>query len=122
MDDRGWGDLAYHVIIGVDGLVYRGRELDYRGDTATSYDPDRHFLVVVEGNFDNDRPTAEQLDLLRLVLAWAADRFAVDPARIRGHRDWARTACPGDRLYSYVSGDLPADVATQQAAGVRVTG
>lgn len=118
MDERGWGDLAYHYIIGVDGVVWTGREVGLRGDTATSYDPDRHFLVVVEGNFDVVEPTAAQLRALPLVLAWAAATWGVPTDSIAGHKDYAATACPGANLYSYVrSGTLRADVDTVIAAG-----
>ncbi len=118
MDERGWGDLAYHYIIGVDGVVWTGRDVGLRGDTATSYDPDRHFLVVVEGNFDVVEPTPAQLRTLPLVLAWAAATWEVPTASIAGHKDYAATACPGANLYSYLrSGALRADVEAVLAAG-----
>ena len=50
--DRGWPDLAYHFSIDQTGNVYEGRSPEFRGDTATSYDPTGHLLVVLEGNFD----------------------------------------------------------------------
>lgn len=110
---RGWGDIAYHYIIGVDGSVYEARDTLFKGDTGTNYDPAGHFLVVVEGNFEIDVPTAEQLDSLVDVLAWAAQRFDVSPSTIGGHRDHAATSCPGGNLYPYIaSGDLEADVAS----------
>ncbi|MCB1246430.1 MAG: N-acetylmuramoyl-L-alanine amidase [Acidimicrobiia bacterium] len=116
--DRGWGDLAYHYIIGVDGTVYEGRDTRYAGDTGTNYDPDGHFLVVVEGNFEVEYPTAEQLESLVRVLAWASTEFDIDPNTIAGHRDHASTACPGGHLYPYVaSGDLEADVRALIADG-----
>ncbi|MGI9528728.1 MAG: N-acetylmuramoyl-L-alanine amidase [Acidimicrobiia bacterium] len=108
---RGWGDLAYHYIIGVDGTVYEARDTRYRGDTGTNYDPSGHFLLVVEGNFEVDEPTDEQLESLVRVLAWASQRFDVSPATIGGHRDHASTACPGGNLHPYIaSGDLENDV------------
>lgn len=110
---RGWGDLAYHYIIGVDGTVYEARDTRYRGDTGTNYDPTGHFLVVVEGNFEVDEPTDEQLESLVQVLAWASQRFDVSPSTIGGHRDHASTACPGGNLHPYIaSGDLENDVRT----------
>ncbi len=108
---RGWGDLAYHYIIGVDGTVYEARDTSYEGATGTNYDPNGHFLVVLEGNFDNDTPTQKQLDSLVTVLAWAATEFNVAPSTIGGHRDHASTACPGGNLYPYIAGgQLEADV------------
>jgi hypothetical protein len=110
-EGRGWGDLAYHYIIGIDGTVYEGRATGYAGDTATNYDPTGHFLVVVEGNFEVDQPTRAQLDSLVRLLAWASESFDVAPATISGHRDHASTSCPGGNLYPYIaSGDLQRDV------------
>jgi N-acetylmuramoyl-L-alanine amidase len=118
MGDRGWGDLAYHYIIGIDGTVYEGRDTDYAGDTGTGYDTDGHFLVVVEGNFEIEQPTKAQLDSLVAILAWASYEFDVSPSTVTGHRDHAATACPGANLYPYVAGgDLEADIREALAAG-----
>ena len=62
--DRGWPDLAYHFAIDRDGNIYEGRSTEFRGDTATSYDPTGHFLVVLEGNFDVETPADPQLQSL----------------------------------------------------------
>jgi hypothetical protein len=116
---RGWGDVAYHYIIGIDGTVYKARDTAYAGDTNTNYDPAGHFLVVVEGNFDKEQPTQAQLDSLVRVLAWASLQFAVSPSTIGGHRDHAATSCPGGNLYPYIAtGDLQRDVEELIAEGV----
>jgi hypothetical protein len=101
--DRGWPDLAYHFIVDLNGHVYEGRPLWARGDTGTTYDPTGHFLVCCEGNFDEQEPSAAQLASLVAMLAWAAAEFEVDPATIRGHRDWAATSCPGANLYPFLT-------------------
>jgi hypothetical protein len=107
MDGQGWGDIAYHLLIGIDGTVYQGRDPSYEGDTGTTYDTTGHFLVVVEGNFDNEEPTQEQIDSLTRVLAAASDEFVVSPETISGHRDHAATTCPGTHLHSLIgSGEL----------------
>lgn len=118
LDGRGWGDIAYHLIIGIDGTVYEGRWRDYEGDTGTTYDTTGHFLVVVEGNFDIDRPTRAQLDSLVAVLAGAAQEYGVSPSTITGHRDHAATACPGTHLGSLIdSGEIENRVEALIAAG-----
>jgi hypothetical protein len=112
-NDRGWPDLAYHFAIDQAGNVYEGRPPEFRGDTATSYDPTGHFLVVLEGNFDVEPTYEAQLVILRHLLAWAAVRYSVDASTIKSHRDYARgeTSCPGDNLYPVIeSGDLVRDV------------
>jgi N-acetyl-anhydromuramyl-L-alanine amidase AmpD len=107
MDGLGWGDIAYHYIIGKDGLVYEARPAPFAGDTATNYDPDGHLLVVIEGNFDEENPTQAQLDALVLVVAWSAEEWDVSLDDVSGHRDHAATSCPGANLYPFIaSGDL----------------
>jgi hypothetical protein len=107
MSGQGWPDLAYHVIIGVDGNVYEGRDPAFRGDTGTTYDTAGHFLVVVEGDFEVDHPTPAQLDSLAAVLAWASEHYGVSPATISGHGDHAATLCPGTHLDAFLtSGEL----------------
>ena len=107
MDGLGWGDIAYHYIIGKDGLVYEARPAPFAGDTATNYDPDGHLLVVVEGNFDEEQPTAAQLDALVHVVAWSSEEWEVSLDDVSAHRDHAATPCPGANLYPFIaSGDL----------------
>ncbi len=114
MSGQGWPDLAYHLVIGIDGTVYEGRDPAYRGDTGTTYDTTGHFLVVVEGNFDVDRPTGAQLESLAGVLAWASEHYGVSPSTISGHGDHAATACPGayleDRIHSGALADEVQDL------------
>ncbi|HEY6628299.1 MAG TPA: peptidoglycan recognition family protein [Acidimicrobiia bacterium] len=118
MSGQGWPDIAYHVLIGVDGKVYEGRDPAYRGDTGTSYDTTGHFLVVVEGNFEVEHPTAAQLDSLVKVLAWAAEHYGVSTSTIAGHRDYAATSCPGKYLAQKIdSGEVQADVEGLLAKG-----
>jgi len=111
MNGQGWPDLAYHIVIGVDGRVYEGRDPAFRGDTGTPYDTTGHLLVVVEGNFEVEQPTAAQWTSLEAVLAWASQRYGVSPDTISGHGDHAATLCPGRNLEDRIhSGELAAKV------------
>jgi N-acetylmuramoyl-L-alanine amidase len=96
---RGWPDIAYHILIDRHGHVYEGRPWWARGDTGTDYSPRGHLLVLCEGNFERQAPSRKQVASLVSVLAWAVRRFDIPVFRIRGHRDFASTACPGRRLY-----------------------
>jgi hypothetical protein len=90
-----WPDIPYHFYIAIDGRIGEAREVRFAGDTNTEYDPTGHLLIVVEGNFENERPTPEQLDSLRRMTLWAAKEYGVPPERVAGHGDYARTDCPG---------------------------
>jgi hypothetical protein len=107
MGGQKWPDIAYHVLIGIDGTVYKGRDPAYRGDTATTYDTTGHFLVAVEGNFEVERPSQAQIQSLEMVLAWASEHYGVSPETIGGHGDYAATSCPGRHLEDRIrSGEL----------------
>lgn len=107
-DTQGWIDIAYHVSVDRNGNLYELRNPEIVGDTATSYDPTGHFLVVCEGNFDEEEVTQQQLDGAALAFAWAASKWHIPTETLHGHRDASGdTACPGASLYKYVaSGDL----------------
>jgi hypothetical protein len=118
-DTQGWIDIAYHVSVDRKGNIYRLRDPHLVGDTATSYDPTGHFLVVCEGNFDEEEITEEQLNGAALAFAWAAQQFGISPETLSGHKDESHdTACPGASLYAHVTnGDLKRRVESWVAAG-----
>jgi hypothetical protein len=122
--ERGWPDLAYHFMVDARGNVYEGRPVDAVGDTGTEYDPTGHFLVCCEGNFDEQDVPDAQLASLAAVLAWAAVAHGVSADTISGHRDWAATSCPGDRLYPLIADgtitDMVAGLISRGGAGLSV--
>ncbi|GAB3823826.1 hypothetical protein GCM10028895_31280 [Pontibacter rugosus] len=97
---KAWADIPYHLYIGVNGEVAQGRELKYVGDSNTPYDPAGHLLVVVEGNFETEETTPQQLESLRIVVPALAERFQIAADSIGGHKDFALTSCPGRGLYA----------------------
>jgi hypothetical protein len=117
MDGQGWGDIAYHLLVGIDGTVYQGRDPAYEGDTGTTYDTTGHFLVVVEGNFDHEEPTRAQIESLSRVLAGVSQQYGVPPSGISGHRDHAATTCPGTHLHAIIDSGQLADAVEELIAG-----
>jgi hypothetical protein len=118
-DTHGWIDIAYHLSVDRNGYIYELRKPELVGDTATNYDPSGHFLVVCEGNFDEEQVTEAQLGGAALAFAWAAQRFGIQTDTLAGHRDASPdTTCPGADLYAHVtSGDLKNRVDGLLAAG-----
>ena len=106
-DQLGWVDIAYHVGIDHNGNIYELRKPEIAGDTATEYDVIGHFLVLCEGNFDQEGVSEPLFNSTALVCAWAAQRYNFAPDMVAGHRDYAQTACPGANLYARItSGEL----------------
>jgi len=118
-DDHGWIDIAYHVAVDRKGNLFALRPFDLVGDTATDYDPTGHFLVLVEGNFDEQPVNEDQLRGAALAFAWAAQTWAIPTDTLKGHRDVpAQTTCPGSNLESHItSGDLKSRIDSLLASG-----
>jgi hypothetical protein len=94
-----WPDVPYHYYIGTDGVIAEGREEPFAGDTNTEYNPAGHLLVVLEGNFESEQPTPAQLESMRKMVLWLAHRWRIPAERIKSHKDYAKTDCPGKALY-----------------------
>jgi len=93
-----WPDIPYHYYVDLEGTIAEARDAGYAGDSNTAYDPAGHLLIVLEGNFENEYPTAPQMEALRRLVTWAAQRWDIPATRIGDHNDFAHTACPGRRL------------------------
>lgn len=122
---RRWGDLCYNFIIGPNGSVWEGRagsmERAVRAD-ATGGSQGFAQLVCVIGNYQRNQPSRAAYDSLVKVLAWLAERHAIDTSpgarttfvsrgsnrwptgrtvttpTITGHRSMSQTSCPGVNL------------------------
>jgi hypothetical protein len=93
-----WFDVPYHYYIAVDGKIAEGREIKFAGDTNTDYDPTGHALIVLEGNFETEQPSAKQLKALQALTAWLSVQYKIPTTEVRVHNDYASTACPGKNL------------------------
>lgn len=93
-----WADIPYHFYIAVDGKVAEGRPIGFVGDTNTKYDPAGHVTIVVEGNFETEKPTGEELAALKALIGDLSRQYDIPADRIGTHKDFAQTACPGKNL------------------------
>lgn len=117
-DQKGWVDIAYHVGIDRDGNIYELRTPQIAGDTAMDYDTTGHFLVLCEGDFDQEVVSEAQLHSAALAFAWATQTFHIATDTLAGHRDLASTSCPGANLYAHMSsGDLKRRIEDLRTAG-----
>lgn len=104
---RNWTDLPYHYVISPKGEIFEGRNPFVRGESNTPYDTEGHLQINCLGNFNEQEPTAEQLDSLVRLIVWASLEFDIPTSTITGHRDHASTQCPGRNLYRLVqSGEI----------------
>lgn len=147
VEERGFDDLGYHLIVDRYGVVYEGRAGGLTrpivGAHAQGFN---HGTVGVAlmGDFDvDDVPEAARRSLVRVV-AWLAELHGFDPAAVSphvstggvssrhgegevvdlpglfAHRVVGTTSCPGHHLAEYVaSGRLLADVEQELASRPR---
>jgi N-acetylmuramoyl-L-alanine amidase len=102
---KGWDGLGYDFVIGNgtdtrDGQVevgYRWRQ-QLTGAHAKTSDNRFNELgigICVVGNFDIDRPTAEQMKSLNRLVSHLMRTYRITPDRVVGHGDTKPTDCPG---------------------------
>lgn len=95
-----WADVPYHFYIDCAGRIAEGRNMDYAGDTNTPYNPTGHIQVVLEGNFEAEEPSHQQLRSLEQLALWLALMRDIGVSDIKGHKDYVATACPGKNVHA----------------------
>jgi hypothetical protein len=97
-----WPDIPYHYYIFRDGQVAECRDWRFVGDTNTEYDPTGHLLICLEGDFEAEQPSHEQLASLTQTANWLLREHRLLRISIGAHLDYAKTSCPGKNLLPYV--------------------
>lgn len=101
--------IGYHFVVLPDGRVQAGRPVGCRGaHTHGKSIYNRHIGICLVGNFSSQenphgeqgpvRPTRAQMSALTDLCERLMDEYRIDPARVKRHRDFNQTACPGDRF------------------------
>lgn len=92
---KGWAGIGYHKVILPDGRVEDGRPQEMVGAHALGVN--RHSVgIVVVGNFEQRRPTEQQLHSLLQLTQQLMDAYHIPPQRVVPHRDATEgTSCPG---------------------------
>jgi len=102
MDVRGWCDIGYHYLMSRDGRLWEGRPGHLLGAHAGAGNNSGNIGISVMGSHDSTPITDTQIDSLVRLIVGLADRhgIAVDRSKIKGHREYKSTSCPGDALYA----------------------
>jgi hypothetical protein len=106
MDARGFADIAYHYVIGLDGTIYEGREIHVRGAHVQGYNTGSLGIVLI-GNFNEGEPSAAQVESLSGLVDYL--RYTYGIRYLAGHKDYPEqspdgTLCPGEHLYALLPG------------------
>lgn len=105
---KGWDELGYHFVIGNgtesrDGQVEIGPRWPKQKWGAHTKTPDNRYNdygigICLVGNFQDSRPTAEQMKSLSKLVAHLMKTYKVRPEAIIGHGDAKPTDCPGRNM------------------------
>jgi hypothetical protein len=112
-----WPDVPYHYYVDHAGRIAEGREARYAGDTNTGYDTANYIQLVVEGEFDQETPSPEQMEAVRKTLVWLMLAWNITPEKISTHQDHAPTTCPGRNFLAMLP-DLLAQVSADREKAI----
>ncbi len=100
MDSRGFCDIGYHFCVGQDGRVYQGRPERYRGAHVGGANTGNAGISFI-GTFTSVVPSNSMMDAGAKIIWAVADYYgiAINRERVKGHREYSATECPGNALY-----------------------
>lgn len=102
-----WPDLPYHFLIAPDGRIYEGRSIEFEPESNTKYDLSGHLGVELMGNFQEQRPSYQQVQSAVRLVAWLLHEHQLPLSAVRTHQQVAQgqTSCPGKDFARYFQGD-----------------
>lgn len=97
VEGRGWSDIGYHFIIGLDGSIEIGRPLYRSGAHTKGYNKYSIGICYIggvekDGRTPKDTRTEEQKSALRGLVSTLKGIYP--EATVHGHREFAAKACP----------------------------
>ena len=109
---NGWSDIAQHLTIDPDGLVWLGRNWNLPPASAAGHNGNKAFgpfMFEMIGDFDTGRDPfgGAQKDTALRVVALVQSRFHLPASTLRFHNAMSPKSCPGSAL---VYADILAEV------------
>lgn len=104
---RGWRAIGYHFVIGRDGAVAYGRDIDEAGAHVRGHNHDSIGICLIGGHGSSAEDafethfTIEQDTALRELLA--ALMLVLGPMKVHGHNEFAAKACPGFQVQPHLA-------------------
>ncbi len=103
MVERGWDNVGYHYLITREGTIYEGTKLGFKGIHVGGANTGK-IGVLIMGDYHHQFWDIDD-DLSKTQLAAAITLLSTLKSRLEiselgGHRDYGKTDCPGDELYS----------------------
>lgn len=126
VEDRGWKDIGYHLVIDRDGTSAVGRDISRIGAHTQGHNTGTIGICLIGGHgssendafFDNF--TKEQDRELRHRIALLKRQFPTIN-KVSGHNEYAAKACPGFRVQRWFAGESPARETPLKSTTVQAT-
>lgn len=96
-----FGDIGYHYIIDPAGRIWEGRNIAYQGAHVERQN-ENNLGIMVMGNFEEQRPTAQQLSTLDAFVKDRMRAYNVPVSRVYTHLELGKTECPGRNLQRWM--------------------
>ena len=94
---RGWTDIGYHYVIGLDGTIESGRDISKPGAHTRGYNADSIGICYIGGTDADGNPcntlTANQHLAIRR-LCRSLCRVLNRPLQLHAHKEFSAKACP----------------------------
>ena len=93
---KGWSDIGYHYVIGLNGDIHKGRPVDRQGAHVRGFNKGSIGICYIGGvDADlkaKDTRTESQRASLSYFLCNLMDKY--DGATLHGHNEFSSKACP----------------------------
>ena len=105
MDVKGWCDIGYHYLVSRDGRVWEGRPDGKLGSHAGGANTG-NIGISIMGQHEATPVTQAQVGVIAGLVRGLATAHGVpiDRTRIKGHREYKSTSCPGEALFAQLGG------------------
>lgn len=122
---NGWSDIAQHITIDPEGLIWTGRNWNKAPASASGHNGSAAvgpFMFELVGDFDigRDRFEGAQRETALEVITLVQTRFNLTPESLRFHRDMSHKTCPGSSIqYEEILAELRTRLASPDRVGKR---
>ena len=97
VNEKGWSDIGYHIVIGPDDTIWLARPIEQSG--AHCKGQNSHSVgLAYAADFDSEDPASHGLATGHKAAAAVCARFKISEDDVCFHRDFAPKSCPGNKM------------------------
>jgi len=104
MDTRGWNGIAYNWLVDADGVIYEGRGAGVSAAATRGWNSRTESICYT--GWGSGEVSQRALDSIKWLVSDIQGRYGRG-LWLKGHRDLAKTACPGTNLYHWLQAGMP---------------